>query len=75
GMMTHICIDATTRAAFDFGFDCMVAEDACATRTLVFRDTTIPAKHVHCSFLAALAAVYAKVMKSDDIVSELSKML
>lgn len=74
GMMTHMCIDATTRAAFDFGFECVVAEDACATRTLVFNETTIPAKYVHCSFLAGLAAVYAKVMKGDDIVSELSRI-
>jgi len=29
--MSHMCIDATTRAAFDFGFNCTVVEDACAT--------------------------------------------
>ena len=32
GAMSHMCIDATTRAAFDHGFKCTVAEDACATR-------------------------------------------
>ena len=28
GAMSHMCIDATTRAAFDLGFACMVADDA-----------------------------------------------
>ncbi len=37
GAMSHMCIDATTRAAFDLGFQCMVVEDACATRDLEFK--------------------------------------
>ena len=28
GMMTHMCVDATTRAAADFGWECVVAQDA-----------------------------------------------
>ena len=72
GMMTHMCIDATTRAAFDLGFECLVAEDACATRSLIHRDQNIPAHHVHLSFLAALNAVYAKVLTTEEIVSQLS---
>ena len=32
GAMSHMCIDATTRAASDMGFDCVVAHDACARR-------------------------------------------
>ena len=43
GMMTHMCVDATARAAADFGFQVIVAEDACATRDLKYGDTTIPA--------------------------------
>jgi len=31
-----MCIDATVRAGFDLGFNCVVAEDACATRDLSF---------------------------------------
>lgn len=68
GMMTHMCIDATTRAAFDYGFNCIVASDACATRSLSFQGTTVPAEHVHLSFLAALNSVYAKVMLTDEII-------
>ena len=72
GMMTHMCIDATTRAAFDYGFECLVAEDACATRALIHKGRNIPAEHVHLSFLAALNAVYAKVLNTDEIISQLS---
>ena len=36
GAMSHMCIDATTRAAFDLGFECQVVQDACATRNLAF---------------------------------------
>lgn len=72
GMMTHMCVDATVRAAFDFGFDCTVASDACATRALTFGGTLVPADHVHMAFLAALGAVYAKVITTEELLSQLS---
>jgi nicotinamidase-related amidase len=71
GMMTHMCVDATARAAADFGFQVLIAEDACATRDLVYGDTTIPADLVHKSFLAALKS-YGKVMKSEEIMALLA---
>jgi nicotinamidase-related amidase len=67
-MMTHMCVDATTRAAFDHGFQCTVLHDACATRTLCFNNDIVPAKQVHAAFLAALGAVYAKVVSTDDFL-------
>ncbi|MCP4351798.1 MAG: cysteine hydrolase [Desulfobacterales bacterium] len=69
GMMTHMCIDATTRAAFDNGFECIVLHDACATRTLSFKDVSIPAEHVHGSFLAALGSVYAEVISVEELMT------
>ena len=54
GMMTHMCVDATTRAGFDYGFKCTVITDACATKSLSFENEIIPAAHVHGAFLAAL---------------------
>jgi len=39
GMMTHMCIDATTRAAKDFGFNCTLIRDACATKDLTVMTT------------------------------------
>lgn len=68
GMMTSMCVDATVRAAFDLGFACTVATDACATKDLVFNGTTIQAQQVHGSFLAALGAVYAQLKKTEEIV-------
>jgi len=71
GAMTHMCIDATTRAAFDHGFDCTVVEDACATRDLEFRGTTVPADAVHAAFMAALANPYARITDSKAWLSAL----
>lgn len=71
GMMTHLCVDATARAASDLGFQVIVAEDACATRDLKYGDTTIPAEHVHKAFLAALKS-YGKVLKSEEILAFLA---
>lgn len=71
GMMSHMCIDATVRAAFDKGYTCMVAHDACATRKLEFHDVAVPAIHVHGAFMAALGAVYAKVLNSVEIIGML----
>jgi nicotinamidase-related amidase len=68
GMMSHMCIDATVRAAFDRGYTCLVAHDACATRNLLFNGNDIPAIHVHGAYMAALGAVYAQVLTSDEII-------
>ena len=71
GMMTHMCVDATARAAADFGFKVIVAEDACATCDLKYGDTVIPAEHVHKAFLAALKS-YGDVLKSEQIIAKLA---
>jgi nicotinamidase-related amidase len=68
GAMSHMCIDATTRAAFDLGFNCIVAEDACATKDLIFKSKTIKASDVHASFMASLSAPYAKVISTKEII-------
>jgi nicotinamidase-related amidase len=71
GMMTHLCVEATARAASDLGFQVLVAEDACATRDLKYGGTTIPADHVHKASLAALKS-YGTVMKSEQILALLA---
>jgi len=68
GMMTHMCIDATTRAACDYGFECIVVADACATRSLVFAGETVPAAMVQRAFLAALDGTFGRVLNADEIV-------
>jgi nicotinamidase-related amidase len=68
GAMSHMCIDATTRAGADLGFACTVIHDACATRDLRFVDTLIPAGQVHGAFMAALAAFYARVVSLEEFL-------
>lgn len=69
GAMSHMCIDATTRAASDYGFDCVVAHDACATKNLEFGGKAIPAEDVHHSFMSALGAAYARVVTASEALS------
>jgi nicotinamidase-related amidase len=73
GMMTHMCVDATARAAFDYGFRSTIVSDACATRSLTFGDKSIPADHVHGAFMAALGPVYAKIVTTNDFISTQQK--
>lgn len=68
GMMSQMCIDATVRAAFDMGYSCTVAHDACAARGVVFNGEAVPADHVHGAFMAALGAVYARVLSAGEII-------
>lgn len=72
GMMTHMCVDATTRAAFDLGFSCSLAHDACATRALAFGDQRVAAAQVHAAFLAALSGLYAKVQSAAALAGEIA---
>lgn len=69
GAMSHMCIDATTRAAFDHGLRCTVLSDACATRDLEFRDSHVAAADVHAAFMAALSAPYATVVETDELAA------
>lgn len=68
GMMTHMCIDATVRAAYDLGFSCTVLHDACATKNLEFGSMVIPAQTVHNAFLAAIQPLYAKIVSTKDFL-------
>ncbi len=67
GMMTHMCIDSTTRAAADLGFRCVLARDACATRALSFGGIPVSAENVQAAFLAALDGPFATVSSAEEI--------
>lgn len=71
GMMTHMCVEAATRAAVDLGFTCLVAQDACATRSLQFQERVVAAPDVQAAFLAALQGLYARVLPAETIMAEL----
>jgi nicotinamidase-related amidase len=69
GMMTHMCIDATVRAARDFGFECTVIGDACATRDLEVNGAQVKAADVQTAFLAALTFFYANIQDTKAYLS------
>jgi nicotinamidase-related amidase len=70
GAMSQMCIDATVRAAADLGYAVTVAEDACGAKELTFGGRELPAHDVHAAFMAPLAMLYARVVTTDDIVSD-----
>jgi len=66
GMMTHMCVDATTRAAKDAGYSCTVISDACATKELELNGIKVKAEQVQLSFLAALAYFYSSIVSANQ---------
>ncbi len=68
GAMSHMCIEATTRAAADYGFKCVVVQDACATRDVEFRGKIVSAMDVHNASMSALAFAYANVVNISEII-------
>lgn len=71
GMMTQMCIDTSTRAAADLGFQCVLAHDACATKDLSFGGATVSAANVQTAFLAALNGLFARVLSVEEICASL----
>ncbi|GHG85300.1 cysteine hydrolase family protein [Pseudodonghicola xiamenensis] len=70
GAMSQMCIDATARAAADFGFAVTVAEDACGAKETSFGGVALTAEQVHAAFMAPLAMSYAKVMQTKDLLAD-----
>ncbi|MFA0035917.1 cysteine hydrolase family protein [Vibrio sp. 10N.261.52.A1] len=67
GAMSHMCIDAVTRAATDLGYECHVAHDACTTLDMEFNGVKVPAAHVHAAFMAALSFGYCNVATANEL--------
>lgn len=67
GMQTQLCLEAAVRAAHDFGFQCVVVQDACATRDVKFGNKKVKAEDVHTAILSALNdGGYAKIIDLKD---------
>ena len=64
-----MCIDATTRAASDLGYQCTVVEDACTTMDLEFNGRVVEAAQVHAALMAALAFAYASITSTTDYLN------
>ena len=68
GAMSYMCVTAVTRVASDFGYNCFVAHDACATSDIEFNGMKIDASISHAVSMAALQFAYAKVETTDEIL-------
>lgn len=69
GMMTHMCIRATTPVAATLGYKPIVIEDATATKDLLVDGKLISAKEVQAKIISELSAV-AEIQTTDQFISE-----
>lgn len=65
GAMSHMCVDAATRAALDLGYEVTLAHDATATLDLSFGGKDVPAASVQTALMAALEFAGAKVVPAN----------
>ena len=62
GMMTHMCVDTTVRAAMDYGYEVSLVADACAIRDLEIDGEIIPAEIVQKTCIASLSGIFAEIV-------------
>jgi nicotinamidase-related amidase len=72
GFMTHMCVEATARAAIDVGLKAAVVASGTATRDLAdpLTGEVVPAAEVQRNALAALADRFATVVPNVDAVGD-----
>lgn len=67
GLMTHMCVSSTARAALDLGFRVTIDAESCATRDLPDgRGGTIAARTIHDVALAELSDRFAIIAHDSD---------
>ena len=76
GMQTQMCLEGAVRAAHDYGFECIVVHDACATRDVKFSGKTVKAEDVQTAILATIAdGRYASVIDLKELKDNTDKYL
>ncbi len=69
GMMSHMCVDTTVRAAKDYEFSVTLIDDACTTKDLSWKENIIPAATVHDTMMASINGVFATVVTADNYLN------
>ncbi len=75
GMQTHMCVEAAVRAAHDYGFKCLLVQDACATRALQYEEHIIPARSVHFSSIQTLQGSYSRVISTAELLKDFDQIV
>lgn len=75
GMMSHMCVDTTVRAASNYGYKITVLHDCCTTKSLTFQDTTIDAMSVHKAFMASFEGFFAEVKSTQEYLDCVNNLL
>lgn len=64
-MMTHMCVDSTTRAASELGYNPILIHDTTATKALSFTGHDVDASDVEHALIASLTN-FSTVMSTDE---------
>lgn len=75
GMMTHMCVDTTVRAAKNYGYRITLIEDACATKNLIWNGEKIEAGRVNAIYMASLEVMFATIEKTGECLSLLDEIV
>ncbi len=70
GFMTHMCVNSTTRGAFNAGYAPTVVAAATATRALPGPDGTVAADALQSASLAALSDMFAVVVPNGGAIPD-----
>jgi nicotinamidase-related amidase len=63
GVATSMCVGSTARVAFDFGFDVIIIEDACADWSPEF----------HKNSLRSFERIYGSVMSTEEVIKKIKE--
>ena len=62
-----MCIDTTTRAAFDLGYQCTVISDACSTRNLEFDGRVVDAAAVQAAYIGCTTVTFCQRIENGKL--------
>lgn len=68
GMMTHMCVDTTVRAAKGLGYQVTLISNACAAKSLEWNGKELPADIVQNVFMASMDKKFANVMTDKEFL-------